>query len=64
LIGRHIRDPAPDLATLARSLGLRGHGPVTGQEGLEAVLATATEQALAGEAVLVDVHVAAPGPAV
>src|SRR4051812_14998814 len=62
-IGQHIRDPDPDLATLARSLGLRGHGPVETGEELERALATASEQALAGEAVLVDVHVASPGPA-
>jgi thiamine pyrophosphate-dependent acetolactate synthase large subunit-like protein len=56
-IGQHIRDPDPDLAALARSLGLRGHGPVEAGETLAGVLATAVEEAVAGAAVLVDVRV-------
>ena len=58
-IGQHIRDPDPDLAALARSLGLRGHGPVAGAAELERTLATAVTQATSGEAVVVDVRVRA-----
>ncbi|HEY1776428.1 MAG TPA: thiamine pyrophosphate-dependent enzyme [Solirubrobacteraceae bacterium] len=58
-VGQQIRDPDPDLAALARSLGLRGFGPITAH----AELAEALEQALAalaaGEAAVIDVHVAA-----
>jgi thiamine pyrophosphate-dependent acetolactate synthase large subunit-like protein len=60
-IGQHIRDPDPDLAALARSLGLDGHGPVEDEDALERVLATAVERAVAGGAVLVDVRVSAQG---
>jgi len=60
-IGQYIRDPDPDLAALARSLGLRGHGPVEDPAALEPVLAIAVEEAVRGAAVLVDVRVAGPG---
>jgi thiamine pyrophosphate-dependent acetolactate synthase large subunit-like protein len=60
-IGQHIRDPDPDLAALARSLGLRGHGPVADEDELGPALASATEEAAAGAAVLVDVRVSADG---
>jgi thiamine pyrophosphate-dependent acetolactate synthase large subunit-like protein len=62
-IGQHIRDPDPDLATLARSLGLRGHGPVETGEELERALATAVDEAGGGAAVLVDVRVRSSVPA-
>jgi thiamine pyrophosphate-dependent acetolactate synthase large subunit-like protein len=62
-IGQHLRDPDPDLAALARSLGLKGHGPVSDHDELEGVLATAAEEAATGASVLVDVRVAGPGPA-
>ena len=62
-IGQHIRDPDPDLAGLARSLGLRGHGPVETGEELETALATAVAEAAGGAAVLVDVRIGAPVPA-
>jgi thiamine pyrophosphate-dependent acetolactate synthase large subunit-like protein len=62
-IGQHIRDPEPDLAALARSLGLTGHGPVGDHDELERVLATAAEEAATGASVLVDVRVAGPGQA-
>ena len=35
-VGQQIRDPDPDLAALARSLGLRGIGPVAGRGNLGA----------------------------
>jgi thiamine pyrophosphate-dependent acetolactate synthase large subunit-like protein len=60
-IGQHIRDPDPDLAALARSLGLSGHGPVEGEAELEAILAGAAEEAAGGAAVLVDVRVSPHG---
>jgi hypothetical protein len=56
-IGQHIRDPEPDLAALARSLGLRGEGPVRHAARLGDVLAEAAAAARAGAAVVVDVHV-------
>ena len=60
-VGQHIRDPDPDLAALARSLGLEGHGPVGDRAELDAVLSAAVAQARAGSAVVVDVHVAPTG---
>jgi thiamine pyrophosphate-dependent acetolactate synthase large subunit-like protein len=57
-IGQHIRDPDPDLAALARSLGLEGRGPVSDPAELQATLAEAVRTAAAGAAVLVDVRVA------
>src|SRR4051794_29798067 len=62
-IGQHIRDPDPDLATLARALGLRGHGPVETGEELERALATAVDAAAGGAAVLVDVRLRSSVPA-
>jgi thiamine pyrophosphate-dependent acetolactate synthase large subunit-like protein len=59
-IGQHIRDPDPDLAALARSLGLRGYGPVSDHAELDRALAAAVEEAVGGAAVLVDVRVAGP----
>ncbi|HEY7077396.1 MAG TPA: thiamine pyrophosphate-dependent enzyme [Solirubrobacteraceae bacterium] len=56
-IGQHIRDPEPDVAALARSLGLRGEGPVRDPKALGGVLAEAAAAARAGAAVVVDVHV-------
>jgi thiamine pyrophosphate-dependent acetolactate synthase large subunit-like protein len=56
-IGQHIRDPEPDLAGLARSLGLRGEGPVRNGTRLADVLTEAAAAARGGETVLVDVHV-------
>jgi len=54
-VGIGIADPEPDLAGLARSLGLVGHGPVTDPDELDATLATAVEQAK-DHAVVVDVR--------
>ncbi|MEN3308435.1 MAG: acetolactate synthase large subunit [Micromonosporaceae bacterium] len=60
-VGQRIDDPAPDLAALARSYGLSGHGPVRGDAGLAAALRTAVDECGAGAAVVVDVHVNAAG---
>ena len=56
-VGQQIRDPDPDLAGLARSLGLRGIGPVSERAELDGALAEAVAGVLAGEAVVVDVKV-------
>lgn len=60
-IGQHIRDPAPDLATMARSMGLTGVGPVTELAALDGVLDAAVSEVCAGGCVLVDVHVSTAG---
>jgi thiamine pyrophosphate-dependent acetolactate synthase large subunit-like protein len=60
-VGQHIRDPEPDLAALARSLGLVGYGPVGELQALDGVLAEAVAAARDGASVLVDVHVASAG---
>jgi thiamine pyrophosphate-dependent acetolactate synthase large subunit-like protein len=60
-IGQHIRDPDPDLAALARSLGLEGHGPVLDEAELGPALERAVAAASAGAAVLVDVRVGTSG---
>jgi thiamine pyrophosphate-dependent acetolactate synthase large subunit-like protein len=58
-VGQWVRDPDPDLAALARSLGLRGHGPIRDAATLAPALSQAVGEALAGEAVLVDVRIRA-----
>jgi thiamine pyrophosphate-dependent acetolactate synthase large subunit-like protein len=60
-IGQHIRDPDPDLATLARALGLEGYGPVEDEAELAGVLERAAGAARSGAAVLVDVRVGTSG---
>lgn len=56
-IGQRIDDPAPDLAALARSLGLEAEGPVVERSMLAGTLDRAVAAAYAGSAVVVDVHV-------
>jgi len=60
-IGQRIREPDPDLAALAASLGYRGHGPVASVAELEDVLERAVAEAAAGACVLVDVHTTTRG---
>jgi thiamine pyrophosphate-dependent acetolactate synthase large subunit-like protein len=60
-IGQAIRDPEPDLAGLARSLGLTGYGPVQKTDELVEALVEAAREARAGATVLVDVRVATAG---
>jgi thiamine pyrophosphate-dependent acetolactate synthase large subunit-like protein len=59
-VGQHIRNPAPDLAAMARSMGLQGYGPAGTAVELKEVLARAVADVEAGEAVVVDVRVS-PG---
>jgi thiamine pyrophosphate-dependent acetolactate synthase large subunit-like protein len=56
-VGQQIRDPDADLAALARSLGLRGLGPVAQRGELAQTLSQAVAAAAAGESVVVDVRV-------
>jgi thiamine pyrophosphate-dependent acetolactate synthase large subunit-like protein len=56
-VGQRLDDPAPDVAGMARSLGLEGHGPVTDPGDLPAVLRRAADAAWAGATVVVDVVV-------
>jgi thiamine pyrophosphate-dependent acetolactate synthase large subunit-like protein len=60
-VGIAIDDPDPDLAALARSLGLSGHGPVEDPAELDEVLEGAAAEARAGATVVVDVRVATVG---
>jgi thiamine pyrophosphate-dependent acetolactate synthase large subunit-like protein len=56
-VGQRLDDPAPDIAGMARSLGLEGHGPVTDRSELRSVLRRAADAAYAGAGVVVDVVV-------
>jgi thiamine pyrophosphate-dependent acetolactate synthase large subunit-like protein len=58
-VGQQIRDPDPDLAALARSLGLRGFGPVRSRSQLASALEQALAAVAAGEAAVIDVAVLA-----
>jgi thiamine pyrophosphate-dependent acetolactate synthase large subunit-like protein len=58
-VGQQIRDPDPDLAALARSLGLHGFGPVTERSALAGTLEQALAAVRAGEAAVIDVKVLA-----
>ncbi|MGH2890344.1 MAG: thiamine pyrophosphate-binding protein [Solirubrobacteraceae bacterium] len=57
-VGQRIADPDPDLAALARSLGLIGEGPVSDPGELAQTLSRAAAAAAAGAAVVVDVRIA------
>ncbi len=59
-VGQHIRNPAPDLAAMARSMGLQGYGPVATAVELKESLAKAVADVEAGGAAVVDVRVS-PG---
>ncbi|HTX62437.1 MAG TPA: thiamine pyrophosphate-dependent enzyme, partial [Acidimicrobiales bacterium] len=61
VVGQHLRNPDPDIAGLARSFGLKGHGPVHDLGGLKAVLDTAVAEVESGDAVVVDVRVSPRG---
>jgi thiamine pyrophosphate-dependent acetolactate synthase large subunit-like protein len=59
-IGQRIADPEPDIVMLARAQGAVAFDPVTSREKLKSTFDEAVEAVLAGETVVVDVHVA-PG---
>jgi len=54
-IGIHINDPEPDLAALARSLGVEGFGPVTEPDNLGPTLDKAIKIVEEGKPCVVDV---------
>jgi len=56
-IGQAIRDPDPDLAVLARGLGVTGFGPATTMGALEAALHAAVAVVEGGQPALVDARV-------
>jgi len=58
-IGIHINDPAPDLAAIARALGVEGFGPVTEPDNLGPTLDKAIKIVEEGKPVVVDVVTAA-----
>jgi thiamine pyrophosphate-dependent acetolactate synthase large subunit-like protein len=60
-VGQHIRNPDPDLAVMAQSMGLRGYGPVRTPVELKEALAQAVTDVNAGGAALVDVRVTPVG---
>ena len=60
-VGQHLRDPDPDLATIARGHGLIGYGPIRTPEQLDEVLRDAVGDVDGGKAVVVDVWVSPRG---
>ena len=54
-VGLAINNPNIDYATLARSMGLYGEGPITNPNDLGPALRRAAEAAMKGEPALVDV---------
>jgi thiamine pyrophosphate-dependent acetolactate synthase large subunit-like protein len=56
-VGQHLRDPDPDVATIARGHGVTAYGPVVEADELDPVLAKAVAEVLAGGTVVVDVRV-------
>lgn len=59
-VGQHIRNPDPDLAAMARSMGLTGYGPAATAVELKEALAKAVADVEAGGAAVVDARVS-PG---
>ena len=58
-IGQRIDGPAPDIAGMARALGLVGIGPITRIEELSDALVSAVAQLKQGHAVVIDIVVEA-----
>jgi thiamine pyrophosphate-dependent acetolactate synthase large subunit-like protein len=54
-IGIHLKDPAPDLAAMARALSVAGFGPITQPEQLGPILDRAIEIVQGGKPAVVDV---------
>lgn len=59
-IGVHIDEPAIDFATMARSMGCHGEGPITDPQDLKGALSAAVKAVLAGEVAVVHVVSASP----
>jgi len=53
-IGMDLYDPAPDFATLARSLGVWAEGPIENGDDVAPALRRAIEQVKRGKPALVD----------
>ena len=53
-IGMDIMDPAPDFATLARSMGWYAEGPIENPNDIAAALKRAIAQVKAGKPALID----------
>lgn len=60
-VGQHLRDPDPDLATIAKGHGLKGFGPIKSTGELASALKEALQEVKAGNAALIDVRVSARG---
>jgi len=60
-VGQHLRDPDPDLATIAAGHGLKGYGPIRSTDELEKALADAISDVDAGNPALIDVRVSPRG---
>jgi thiamine pyrophosphate-dependent acetolactate synthase large subunit-like protein len=56
-VGQHLRDPDPDVATIARGHGVTAYGPVIEPDELHTVIAKAMDEVRAGGTVVVDVRV-------
>jgi len=56
-IGQRIDEPAPDLASLARSLGLEGAGLISDIKDLPAAIKQALDRVRAGSAYVLDIEV-------
>lgn len=56
-VGQHLRDPDPDVATIARGHGVTAYGPVLEPDELVTVLGKAMAEVRAGGTVVVDVRV-------
>ncbi len=60
-VGQHLRDPNPDLATIARGHGLKGFGPIHNTSELDKALMEALSEVDSGNAALIDVWVSPRG---
>lgn len=62
-VGQYLRDPDPDIAGLARSVGLAGYGPVGDAATLAKTIATALQDVDEGRSAVIDLHVTStPSP--
>lgn len=56
-VGQYLRDPDPDIAGIARSLGLTGYGPVGDTDGFAKALVDALRDVADGRSAVIDLHV-------